>query len=121
MNCEYHKSKEHYYGVAGDVPVMTSGFWECEPDDEEVKDAFLKWMDENGEMLEPSFPDTVSIYCEECDEEFEFNYTPGDVFSKDELWKINTDKLLEWLEEGAIDEEDYLANIQELKQILGRE
>ena len=120
MNCKYYSSRESYYGVAGEVPVMTSGFWECEPEDEEIAEAFLEWMEENGEILEPDFPKTVNIYCDECEEEFEFNATPSDVFSNEELWDVNVGKLKEWLKAGEIDEEDYKSDIEYLKEKLNK-
>jgi len=120
MNCKHYDSKENYYGVAGDVAIMTSGVWECEPDDEEIAEYFLKWMDENGEILEPDYPKTANIYCDECEEEFEFSTTPSDVFSNEELWNVNMKKLEEWLKNGIISAEDYLENIEYLKEKLNK-
>jgi len=119
MNCKYYKSREAYYGVAGEVPVMTSGFWECEPDDEEVREYFLEWMDEVNDVLEPNYPDNVELFCDECEETFEFNLKPINVFTKEELYKVVIAKLKEWLKAGEIDEDDYKYNVEFAKKWKG--
>ena len=119
MNCKRYSSKESYYGVAGDVPVMTGSFIECEPEsDEEVRESFLEWMDENGEILEPDFPTNVFLYCDICEEDIEWNATPKEYFSNEELYEINKSKAKEWLEKGEIDEEDYKYLLEDLEKIF---
>jgi len=119
MNCRYYRSKEEYYGVSGTVPTMTSGFWECEPEEEEIKEYFLDWLEENGEFLEPNFPKGIKLFCEECDDYYEFDdIVPGDVWSKKELLEINKKALKEWLAKGEIDEEDYKYGLEELEEIF---
>ena len=117
MNCTHYSSREAYYGVAGDVPVMTGPFWECEPEDEEVREYFLKWVEENREFLEPDYPSTVFLYCEECEEEMEFDITPAEVFSMDELFAINKRILDEDFEKGEIDKELYHELLEDLKNL----
>jgi len=119
MICKYYSSKEAYYGVAGEVPVITSGFWECEPDDEEVREYFLEWMDEVNDVLEPNYPDNVELFCDECEEMFEFKIKPIDVFTKEELYEVVVAKLKEWLKAGEIDEDDYKYNLNYAKEWKG--
>ncbi len=117
MDCKYYSSMEEYYGVAGSVPVMTSGFWECEPDDEDYKEAFLKWQEETCELLEPDFPDSIEIYCDECGEYMEFNATPSRVWTNEEIFELNKKALKKWVEEGSIDEDDYKEGLKDAEEI----
>jgi len=118
MKCKKYPSKEAYYGVDNEVPPMTSSFWDCEPEDEEIREAFLKWMYENGEFLEKDFPKQVKLYCEDCDEWLEFNYIPADVFTDEELYEINSEAAKKWLIDGEIDEDDYEYIMQDLEKLL---
>ena len=120
MQCKYYKSMESYYGVAGHVPVMTSGFWECEPEPEDLEEYFLEWLEENGELLEPNWPDTVHLYCEECDDTREFQATPSEIWTPEELLKINIEAIKKWKERGDIDEEDEKELIEDAKHIFER-
>jgi len=118
MRCKKYSSMEEFYGVDNEVPPMTSSFWDCEPEDEEIREAFLRWMYENGEILEKDFPKQVKLYCEDCDEWLEFDYTPGDVFSEEELYEINKKAAQEWLKNGEIDKEDYDYIMEDLEKLL---
>ena len=109
---------EEYYGVDNEVPPMTGSFWDCEPENSEIKESFIEWMYENGEILEKDFPKQVKLYCEDCDEWLEFDYTPGDVFSEEELYEINKKAAQEWLKNGEIDKEDYDYIMEDLKKLL---
>jgi len=118
MRCKRYSSKEEYYGIDGDVPAITSPFWDCEPEEEEVREAFLEWMFENGEILERDFPREVRLFCEECGEWVEFDYVPSDVFSDEELLKINRVAVKKWLDTGEIDDEDYKAITKDLEKMF---
>ena len=118
MNCKYYKSMESFYGVAGSVPTMTSGFWECEPEVEDLEEYFLDWQDENGELLEPGYPSSVTLYCGECEDYMDFDATPSEVWSDDELYKINLKAIKKWEEEGSIDDEDEKELMQEINEMF---
>ena len=118
MRCKRYSSMEEYYGVDKTLPALTRPFWNCEPDEEEIREAFLKWMFKNGEILEKDYPKEVKLFCEECGEWLEFNYTPADVFTDEELFKINSVAAKKWLNEGEIDEDDYECIMQDLKKTL---
>ena len=119
MECRKYSSMEDYYGVAGSVPVMTSPFWECEPEEEDIVNYFMEYLDDNGELLYPDYPKGIFVYCEECDQEFEFDdITPGDVFSKEELYKINEEAIQKWIKDGDIDKDDAIELREENEYIL---
>ena len=121
MNCKYYSSMESYYGVAGSVPTMTSGFWECEPEVEDLEEYFLKWQDENGELLEPGYPSSVSLYCNECEDYMDFDATPSEVWNDSELYKINLEAIKKWKKQGDIDDEDEKELIEELNEMFTKE
>ena len=119
MNCKRYNSMEDYYGVEGAVPTMTSSFWECEPEEEDIVNYFMDYLDDNGELLYPDYPQGVFIYCDECDQEFEFDdITPGDVFSKEELYKINEEAIQKWIKDGDVDKDDAAELREENEKIL---
>ena len=119
MKCKYYRSKEEYYGVDKDVAPLTHGFWDCEPEEEEIRDYFLNWVKETREILEPDYPQRVTLYCEECRKEIEFEgITPGEVFSREELYEINKRILDEDLAKGDIDKELYEEELKEIKELL---
>ena len=119
MNCQKYSSMESYYGVSGSVPTMTSSFWECEPEEDDMVNYFMEFLEENEELLTSNYPNGIFVYCEECDQEFEFSdITPGDVFSKEELYKINAEAIKKWLKEGKVDKDDLVELEEENENLL---
>ena len=119
MECRKYSSMEDYYGVAGSVPTMTGSFWECEPEEEDIINYFIEFLEENGDLLTPDYPKGIFVYCEECDQEFEFDdITPGDVFSREEIYKINKEAMEKWAREGDVDKDDLAELRKENEEIL---
>jgi len=120
MKCKYYRSKEEYYGVdgPGGVPPVTHGFWECEPTEDELREAFIEWRRETMEPLEPDHPSKIPVYCEECGEDIWFDVAPKEVFTLKELVDINIAMDKELLMDGEIDDEDFKEAVEYYKSFL---
>lgn len=117
MKCEKYKSKEAFFGVEG-IPSMTSPFWDCEPEDEDIVEYYLTYLEDNNDLLGMDFPQVITLYCDECESEFTFDATPKDVFSREELYEENKKAIEKWLKNGEIDETDLVELNQENENLL---
>ena len=86
MRCMYETLDEHY---ATGLPSVTPKQWfvELTEDDEpEVKEQIKQWIEDNEEL--PPKVINIYLYCEEAEEEFEFEINPYEHIAKTQMEEI---------------------------------